>query len=256
MNTPSAFDWRHCLGLAALLLASPLSMIPRLQAADQPMHAATVAADPVVMTVNGEPVSADEYTLIMHGRVAEVFSYFFEKSGMEDRLGYWKDDGQPENPIRKLQGMVTEELRRLKTVQHLAKKKGLVQDISYAAFKDRLAKENARRREALASNQVIYGPQQHREPRYYYFQQKDLEQALLESLSKGPELAVSSEEIEKFHAEHKEALGETLAEDKRFQIISELQKRKFQALIDDLVAKADVRIQSEILKGIAPRHDT
>jgi hypothetical protein len=229
-------------------------MAPWLHAEEQPTTS-TANADPVVMTVNGEPVSTAEYTLVMRRHVAEVFSYFHEKSGLEDHFGYWKDDGRAENPIRKLHAATADELRRLKTVQHFAKKKDLISDISYAGFTERLTKENARRQNALANNQVVYGPKQQRAEPYYYYQQRDLEQALMEALVKGSELTVSDAEIENFYLDQKKGPEELPLSELRPRIIAELQKRKFEALIADLVANAKVEINTEVLKGIAPRHD-
>ena len=99
-------------------------------------------ADPTVLTVDGEPVSAAEYTLVMEGRTAEVTNYFYAKDGLADHAGYWKDDGKPANPIRTLRDQVTAELRAVKTVQRLAKEKGVIADISYAAFHEDFLKEN------------------------------------------------------------------------------------------------------------------
>jgi hypothetical protein len=226
-----------------------------LQATESQPPAVNVAEDPAVMTVNGEAVSKAEYSLVMQNRVPETFNYFYAKSGMEDRVGYWKDDGQPENPIRKLRALTIDELKRLKTVQWLAKKKGLIEDTSYRAFQERLTKENARRREALANNQVIYGPKQYREERYYYFQQKDLEQALQEALQKEPEFAISDAEIEKFYSDKKGIIGDKPLAEIRHRIVAELQNQKFQTFIADQTNQAQVKIHQDVLAGIAPRHD-
>lgn len=252
MNIPLAHICRPVLTLIAVVAAVSLPLTAR---AENRAATSPEAADAVVMTIDSEPVATAEYTLIMRGRVSEVFNYFHEKSGLEDRLGYWKDDGQPENPVRKLRELVTNEFKQIKTVQRLAKQKGVTQDISYRGFQDRFSQENARRLKALEAKQVIYGPKQYTEERYYYFKQTDLATALQEALAKGPELAITDAEILAFYDSQKELVGDRPLVDLRPQIIALLQKQKYDALIADLIAKAKVEINTDVLNAIAPRHD-
>lgn len=212
-------------------------------------------ADPTVLTIDGEPVSAAEFKLVMEGRTAEVTNYFYAKDGLADHAGYWKDDGKPANPIRTLREMVMTELRGLKTVQRLAKSKGVVADISYAAFREDFNRENARRAKALENKEVIYGPKLYKDRPYYYFKQTDLGQALLEVFSKEPENAIPEAEIASFYAENKEMLAGKPLEDVRGRIVSVLQKKKYEQWIKDRTAQAKVEINADVLAGIAPRHD-
>ncbi len=213
------------------------------------------ASDATVLTVDGAPVSVAEYRLVMEGRTAEVFNYFHGKNGLEDHLGYWKDDGKPENPIRRLRGVVTEEFRRIKTIHSLAEKKGLLKDASFAAFREGLMAENARRQKAVDNKEVIYGPRQYQPYRYYYFQLKDLEQALLEIFQKEPTNAIPEPDIEAFYATHKENIGDKPLSDMREQIARMFQKKNFEKWIETAAAQAPVKINEAVLNTIAPRHD-
>ncbi len=212
-------------------------------------------ADPTVLTVDDEPVSAAEYKLVMEGRTAEVTNYFYAKHGLADQAGYWKDDGKPANPIRTLRDLVTTELRGIKTVQRLAKAKGVTADISYAVFREDFLKENARRAKALEKKEVIYGPKIYKERPYYYFRQTDLGQALLEVFSKEPENAIPEAEIAAFYEENKELLAGKPLEEVRGRIVSALQKKKYEQWVKDQTAQAKVEINADVLGGIAPRHD-
>ncbi len=243
------------LSLAALALSCFANLPLATQAEERPTTVHTTATDAVVMMIDGEPVTTAEYTLVMRERVAEVFNYFHEKSGLEDRLGYWKDDGQSENPIRKLRERVANELKQIKTVQRLAKQKGVVRDISFQAFKERLTHENIRRLKALDQKQVVYGPKQYDETRYYYFKQADWDQELQDALAKEPALAVSDAEVEQFFASRKDFVAERPLSDVRHRIIATLQAQKYRALIAEHVAKAKVEIDITVLSAISPRHD-
>lgn len=230
---------------SALLVAAPLGSA----------EPASPPPDPVVLTVDGEPVSAAEYRLVMNGRVSEVFTYFHAKDGREDRLGYWKDDGLAENPIRKLHELTTAEFREIKTIQALAKKAGAVSDISYAAFKEGLAKENARRARALENREVIYGPTRYKEHRYYHFQLADLKQAALESFFKDPANSVTAADIDAFYSANQEHFKETPLNEVRDRIARILQKKTFEKRLAETAARARVEISAEALAAIAPRHD-
>lgn len=220
-----------------------------------PFLSAAPADDATVLTVDGEPVSVAEYRLVMEGRTAEVFNYFHGKSGQEDHLGYWKDDGKPENPIRRLRRVVTAEFRRIKTIHSLAKKKGLLKDASFAAFREGLVAENARRQKAVDNKEVIYGPRQYQAYRYYYFQLKDLEQALLEAFQKEPANAIPEPAIEAFYTTHKESIGDKPLGDLREQIARMFQKKNFEKEIETAAAAASVKIEETVLTALAPRQD-
>lgn len=213
------------------------------------------AADATVLTVDGAPVSVAEYRLVMEGRTAEVFNYFHGKSGLEDHLGYWKDDGKPENPILRLRSVVTTEFRRIKTIHGLAKKQGLIKDVSFATFREGLMAENARRQKAVDNKEVIYGPRQYQPYRYYYFQLKDLEQALLEAFQKEPANAIPEPAIEAFYTANKESIGDKPLSDLREQIARMFQKKNFEKWIETTAAQARVQIDATVLNMIAPRHD-
>lgn len=214
------------------------------------------ASEAVVMTVDGEPVTAPEYRLVMEGKTAEVFNYFYGKDGREDRPGYWQDDGQAENPIRRLRTVVTDEMRRIKTVQRVAKEKGVLTDISFAAFQAELTRENERRRVAVEKNQVIYGPKQYKPYRYYFFRLQDHEQAAFEAFIKDPGNAAQEKAIADFYAANASHFEGRPLSEMRDQIARILQRKTFDAMIVAQVEKAKVEINAEALNAIVPRIDS
>jgi len=190
----------------------------------------------------------------MEGRVSEVFNYF-NAQGMEDHLGYWKDTGKAESPIVRMRKVVTEELTRIKTLQGWAKEKGLIKDPSYTAFKRGLLAENARRLKAVENKEVIYGPTQYKEYRYYYFRLEDLNQALLEAVSKEPDYAIPQADVEAFYNAHKESFGSRALDDTKDNIVRMFQHQKYEERLKERTAAAKVEVDVAVLNGIAPRHD-
>jgi hypothetical protein len=215
---------------------------------------AVASADPVVMTIDGEPVSAGEFKLVMEGHISNVAGYFYGK-GIEDHQGYWKDSAAEESPIRMLRKVVTDDLKRIKTIQGWAKQKGLIADISFAAYEDHFRSENERRAQALARGDVIYGPKQYQPYRYYFFRLRDLDQALLEKLAKEPAYTVPDADIETFYKENKETFGDRSLEDAKAQIRSMYQKKKYAAELKERIASAKVEVNQDALFALAPRHD-
>jgi foldase protein PrsA len=214
-----------------------------------------VAEDPVVMTIDGAPVTVGEFKLVMEGHLSNVAGHF-HALGIDDHHGYWKEKESGDSPILMLRKVVTEDLARIKTIQSWAKEKGLIADISFAAYQRHLVEENARRQKAVDSGQVIYGPRQYKAYRYYFFRLRDLEQAILEKLVKEPSYAVADADIETFYNENKDSFGGRNLEDSRAQIAGIFQKKKYAAELKDRIASAKVKVDEAVLKTIAPRHDT
>ena len=58
----------------------------------------------IVLTINGEPVSDDEYSLIMSGLRSNVFSYFSQKYQATDNNNFWTTSFNGEIPEVILKG--------------------------------------------------------------------------------------------------------------------------------------------------------
>lgn len=206
------------------------------------------------MTISGEPVSVAEFKLVMEGRLSDVAGHFHAQ-GIDDHHGYWNEKESGESPIQLLRKFVTQDLTRIKTIQAWAKEKGLIKDISFAAYLRHLSEENDRRKKASESGDIIYGPKQYQPYRYYFFRLKDLEKALSDKLAKDAGPAPEAD-IASFYEQNKESFGGRDLEDSRAQIVGMFQKRKFSAELKERIDAAKVEIDAAIIKTIAPRHDT
>lgn len=208
------------------------------------------------MTINGLPVSASEYKLIMQRRTAEIYSYFKQSRDMDDRPGYWNDDGSPETPIRKLREAVESELVRIKVTQGLALKNGLLNDGSYSNFRSNLNKENDRRKNAIAAGQPIYGPRRYREAAYYYILLGDLDHKLQGIVAKDPGHEVSEAAIASYYKDNKAEIGERTLDDVRLKIIQILQKKSYDKMINELCTHAKIETNPAMISEMIPRRDT
>ncbi|HVJ45223.1 MAG TPA: hypothetical protein VM511_02480 [Luteolibacter sp.] len=217
--------------------------------------ASSAATDMVVATINGEPVSAGEYSLVMGRQAPRVYASLKAEKNLDDHFGYWSPDAGPDSPFAKLRGMVLQELVTIKVQQTMAKEKGLQNDISFAGFQEGFLKENNRRREALAAGTVIYGPKQHNEPAYYYILFGDLSFRLKRKVCQETAPHIPEEEIRKFYEEHKAALKNPAYDAVRDRIAEEIAGRNFERLLPSLYQSAKVEINEEVIRGLLPRHD-
>ncbi len=211
--------------------------------------------DPVVATINGEPVSAGEYRLVMERKVSLVYSYFKEHQNLDDHLGYWSENTGPDSPLAKLRQMTREELVRIKVYQGQAKAKGLIQDATFATFHSDFERENARRALALAARQVVYGPPQYRETSYYYIRFGDLVFKLKQAMAKEIQPQITDAEVAAFYKENKATLGDKSLADSRPGILTFLSTKAAGKQLDALCASAKVDFNEVLIRPIVPRID-
>jgi hypothetical protein len=245
--------------LGALIL---VSVIPLANAGPQePLLSGTppssMVTDPVVGTINQEPVSAAEYRMIMERKTSLVYSYFKSEKGLDDHLGYWSETSGPTGPLAKLREMIRDELVRIKVVQSLAREKGLIADASFATLQNDYTRENARRRAALDAGEVVYGPKQYRSVGiYYYVRFGDLRYKLLEALAKEAAPGISDDDIKACYDERTAGPDAKLLDDELKQRIREaLAGKQAEKQLEAFQAAARVELNADLLRGIIPRID-
>lgn len=209
--------------------------------------------DTIVAVINGETVSAAEYTLVMHRQTALVYSHFKQTRDLDDHPGYWSPASGPDGPLAKLRELTLAELVRVKVYQSEARTRGLMKNIDFASFRTVHEKENARRFAAKARNEVIYGPPQYRLDVYYYILFGDIAYKVEQAMAKELEPAVTGAEIDAFLAAHKEDFKELSTEDARRRAAEVLSLRAAHKKLADLRSSAVTEIHAEPLAKLNPR---
>jgi len=208
-------------------------------------QSAPLTGNETVLTVNGEPVCHAEFSLIMSGLRANVFSYFSQKYGVEGDTDFWTSRYGSEVPEELLRESTISKLKRIKVEQILMKQHGLILDVSYAEFLRDLETENDRRRKALSKNLPIYGPKQYEERVYYDYLHSVRTEKLKQILSK-QELLVSETEAQRFYEDNKKLRykkTDQSYEEVRSQIERALLNAKYDAMIENLAIQADVEFR-------------
>lgn len=209
-------------------------------------------ADPVVMTVNGEPVSAAEYRLVMERQVAGVYGHFKQTRNLDDHAGYWSETSGPDGPLARLRQVVRDELVRIKVHQSVARQRDLVGATAFADFQRDFAAENARRRDALARKEVIYGPPQYRGASYYYIRFGDLAYKLQQAIAKDLEPGITDAAVAEFYEKNK---GEKPLGEVRLKIRALLAEQAADRQLEELCAVARVEADADALRSLVPRVD-
>lgn len=211
-----------------------------------------LAGEVVVLRVNGEPVVADEYLLVMERKRAEVYAFFKEHHGLEDDTRYWESDG-PNSPLARLRELARTELVEIKVQQKMALERGLASDISFREFRAALANENAGRTAALSNNEAIYGPRRFGETAFYYVRLRGLIHRLKHSLAAS--VVIKEEDVESYYVEHSDLFSGRPRDEARADVIERLQLEKAEAVIREAIAAAKVEVFIQALRQMVPRAD-
>ncbi len=239
-------EWRWALAAGLLLaaLAAPL-------AADD--RSAVVAA-----TVNNEPVSVRELQRSANAQRAAVYEYFHQKYGATDDGGFWDRHYGSERPRDLLLDRALAQCVSIKVQQVLARDAGLWPDITYSAFLESLARENARRKAVVAAGGVIYGPIEYGEDEYFAQTLRVTAIALQQKLSER-EMAVPPSDLQRFYQEKKDELFRQSSgsyerfEDVKDVIRGRLVEQKYDRLVEDLVKRARVQVNGRNCRGLRVR---
>ncbi len=124
--------------------------------------------------VNDQSVPLEEFLLVAARKKALVYDHFYKKYGVQPNRAFWNSSYGDETPFKLLKDMVVKDLVQIKIIQQLALNYGLVNDISYSSFLDRMKKENRRREVAVKRGEVIYGPIQYSREVYYDYVNSNL----------------------------------------------------------------------------------
>lgn len=158
----------------------------------------------VIAYINSEPVVRKEFKEWISLNRSAVYMYFYRKYGIEDNPDFWLSDTcyQGESPTAIIKERALNDLISIKVQMLLAKRKNLIDDISYATLMANRSKENQRRKEAVVRKQVIYGPIEYSERVYFDYIYSNLLLRLKDRLEQD-EFAKSEAELRDFYEAHK-----------------------------------------------------
>ncbi|GGA26465.1 peptidyl-prolyl cis-trans isomerase [Paenibacillus physcomitrellae] len=201
---------RLMLAAAVILLAAAggtaAALSPALTgwaSSEKPAGAAAAAPgeDAVILTVDGEPVTAQEYRLLMNREKSAVTNAFNAKYGAEDQPDYWTHDFGGESPLQALKQRTDKAAAESKTIQRLAREQGLIGDISFSRLLADWQTLNRQRSQNLQTNQPVYGLTSFTLDQYYDYYMNHLKQQLQEKLGDNT-LKPAEQDIKTYYDAH------------------------------------------------------
>ncbi|MGF6355016.1 hypothetical protein ABIE27_002930 [Paenibacillus sp. 4624] len=160
----------------------------------------TPSENTYVAKVNESWITVHELQREMQQQRAMVIHYFQSTYGAPYNKDFWKADYEGENPEQFLKQLAMEEITKIKVEMDLAQNKGLIRGSSHDDLMHEMEIENQHRREALASNQPIYGPKQLDEISFMNYFTSRVRNRLKEALSLN-ELKPTDKELEEYYKE-------------------------------------------------------
>ncbi len=150
--------------------------------------------DRIVMEVNGEPVTKEEFSLFMEKEKSAVRTYFKIKYDVEDQENYWIKVYHGESPLENLKKRGYEQCIEAKVLQILAKEHGLIDDISFDALVKSCDEYNKKQK----TGKIISGLGAYSLKDYYDYYMSNLRLELEEQLA-ATVLLVSEDEIREYY---------------------------------------------------------
>ncbi|MCI3278368.1 hypothetical protein [Streptomyces cylindrosporus] len=144
----------------------------------------------VVAEINGQDIPVREFTLYLAQERAATFAHFRQAYGVSDGPDFWTTPHGGTTPAAYARKLALADVTRAAVVLGLAQRHGLIADPGYDAFLTSWTAENARRRDAVAAHQVVYGPVQYTEANYLNYVLHDLDARLETKLTRSGDITV------------------------------------------------------------------
>ncbi|MFK4100690.1 hypothetical protein ACI2L1_11565 [Streptomyces sp. NPDC019531] len=183
------------VAVAGVLGALTIAAVVLLTAGHRDTAAGTPAPLPppptaVVAEINGQAIPVREFTLYLAQERAATFAHFQQAYGVSDGPDFWTTPHGGTTPAAYARKLALAEVTKATVVLGLAHRHGLIADPGYDAFLTSWTAENARRSQAVADHQVVYGPVQYTEANYLSYVLHDLDAQLETKLAENGTIAV------------------------------------------------------------------
>jgi len=113
---------------------------------------------------------------------AQVFQYFYDHYGVRDSADFWTTPHGGITPLTMIKQLTTQQVVQVTVQLEMARARGLVRDITYAALISGMQQENQRRASAVAQNRPVYGLMSFTESEYFNYVTSNLEAELTQDL--------------------------------------------------------------------------
>lgn len=188
--------------LAALVITATALLTGGQQRTDTTPTALPPPPTAVVAEINGQKIPVRQFALYLAQERAATFAHFHKTYGVSDGPRFWTTPHGGTTPAAYLKQHALADAARSTVVLELAHQHKLIADPGYDAFLTAWTAENARRRQAVAAHQVIYGPVQYTEANYFTYVLHDLDARLEQVLAKAGTIPTTESALRAYYRDH------------------------------------------------------
>jgi hypothetical protein len=217
----------------------------------------TTIKDSSIAVLNGEQISLKLWLHFIQKNRASVINEFTQKYKITDYSNLWYSSfGNKEVPAEILKNNSLQDCYRTTAQLILAKKKGILKDISYEGFLKKLKESNKFRKQAALEKKTIYGPVEFTEATYYDYLFSLTVLELKKKLT-GKELDTNQKKMNAFYENNKlkkyckkGSLDFYSFENVKTNVRSDFIDYQYDNLINGQIKNAKIKINNELYKKI------
>jgi hypothetical protein len=135
----------------------------------------------VLLSIDGVPVTNEEFSVFLNSERADSAAYFGEKYAAQVDAGFWTRSYGGEIPIEYAKQAALLKLKYAKAEEALAVERGLTKRTAFSELLAELESTNSEREEKLGSGEVFYGLTSYDLDLYYEYRRAQTWQMLLDS---------------------------------------------------------------------------
>lgn len=248
------------VGLLAALVITAVTLLTARHSGPEPQAQAAPPPTAVIAEIDGQKIPLRELALYLAQDRAATFAHFQQTYGATDGPHFWTTAHGGQTPADYLKKRALTDVTRASVVLELAHRHRLIADPGYDAFLTAWTDENARRRQAVAAHQVIYGPVQYTEANYFTYVLHDLDARLEQVLTQSGTIPAPESALRAYYHSHLDAFRQQDATTRKIttprfgQVVQQVRqayvRSRYQAMTTGLARTARVSIEKPALAAV------
>lgn len=198
-----------CVATCIIVMTACVKTEHRVTEAGESTEAAVVTSQAdtndseVLFTVDGYPVSREEFSLFIRNQRAATTQYFYTTYGIEGGEDFWVTEYGGQTPSEYCKELALEEIVAYKMERILAYERGLVEHVDYDDLMGDMEQLNAKNRKH-SEGQISYGLATYEPWQYLLYIRSDCDARLLKDEIRRCEESVPEESLKARYEEEKE----------------------------------------------------
>lgn len=157
------------------------------------------------LSIGEYQISEEEYADAMQKEVYDVTRYFYDTYGAAVDSEFWGKEFEGEIPYEMLAERTVERLKYNHAVYQHAEKLGYIDSASYEAILERMAAENALRKEKIEKGEPVYGLKEYSKELYMEYEMDTFQKAYCDNIE-NEGMNLTDEERQSYYDANKDIL--------------------------------------------------